>query len=100
MTRRKRGHHYFVYMMSNEWRNVIYTGVTNNLLARAYQHRNSLVPGFTSRYQITRLVYFEQSSDVYTAIAREKQIKAGNRAKKIALIESQNPNWNDLYDKL
>jgi putative endonuclease len=74
----------------------LYTGVTNNLQRRVYEHKHHLVPGFTSKYNITRLVHFESTPDVRSAIAREKQIKGWLRAKKIALIESSNPNWDDL----
>ena len=81
--------------MSNRSRTV-YTGVTNNLVRRVDEHKRKLVPGFTRKYNITRLVYFEVTSDICAAIAREKQIKGWLRAKKIALIESLNPNWGDL----
>ncbi len=74
----------------------LYTGVTGNLLRRVHEHKNKLVPGFTTKYKITRLVYFEETSNVYAAITREKQIKGLARAKKIALIESINPEWEDL----
>jgi predicted GIY-YIG superfamily endonuclease len=93
-------HTYCVYMMANDRRNVIYTGVTGQLKVRAFQHRTGSVRGFTKSYNVKRLVYFEVTSDVYSAITREKQIKAGSRAKKIALIESMNPNWDDLYDTI
>jgi putative endonuclease len=87
--------HYYVYMLSNQFR-TLYTGVTNNLERRIFEHKHHLVEGFTSKYNITRLVYFEETSDVYAAIAREKQIKGWVRAKKLALIESINPGWRDL----
>ena len=74
----------------------LYTGVTNDLERRVYEHKHHLVPGFTSRYGLTRLVYFEETSDVLAAITREKQIKGWLRRKKLALIESQNPEWEDL----
>ena len=86
---------YYVYMMTNRSR-TLYTGVTNDLKRRVYEHKHKLVPGFTSKYNITRLVYFEETTDVKTAIAREKQIKGWLRAKKIALIKSVNPDWQDL----
>jgi putative endonuclease len=76
----------------------LYTGVTNNLQRRVYEHKHHLVTGFTSRYQMIYLVYFEETSDVYAAIAREKQIKGWGRVKKIALIESVNPDWLDLSE--
>ena len=86
---------YFVYIMSNKSR-TLYTGVTNDLNRRVYEHKHKLTPGFTSKYNITRLVYFEVTSDIRSAIAREKQIKGWLRAKKMALIESVNPTWADL----
>jgi len=81
---------YYVYIMTNRSR-TLYIGVTNNLERRVYEHKHKLVPGFTSQYNITQLVYFELTSDVRAAIAREKQIKGWLRTKKIALIESANP---------
>ncbi len=86
---------YYVYIMSNYSR-TLYTGVTNNLERRVYEHQQKLVPGFTSRYNITWLVYYEVTGDPRAAIAREKQIKGWRRSKKIALIESMNPAWQDL----
>jgi putative endonuclease len=74
----------------------LYTGVTADLGRRVYQHKHKLLPGFTARYSIHRLVYYEETSDVHAAIAREKQIKGWLRAKKIALVESLNPEWRDL----
>ena len=90
---------YFVYIMTNA-SGTLYTGITNNLARRVYEHKNKLVPGFTSKYNITKLVYYEECSDVLAAIAREKQIKGWLRAKKIALIESINPGWQDLGEDL
>ncbi len=87
--------HYYVYIMTNKSR-TLYTGVTNNLERRMYEHKNKLVPGFTSKYNITQLVYYEETNDVQVALAREKQIKGWLRSKKIALIESVNPQWKDL----
>ena len=89
---------YFVYILSNKNNNVIYTGITNDLKRRMYEHKNKLTDGFTKRYNVNRLVYFEYTTDVKTAILREKQIKGWTRQKKNELIESQNPNWNDLSD--
>jgi len=86
---------YYVYIMTNHSR-TLYTGVTNNLERRVYEHKHKLVPGFTQKYNITMLVYYEETPDVHVAIAREKQIKGWLRSKKIALIESLNPNWEDL----
>ena len=86
---------YYVYIMTNRSR-TLYTGVTNDLERRVHEHRMKLVPGFTARYSITRLVYYESTGDVETAIAREKQIKGWLRRKKLALIDSENPEWRDL----
>lgn len=86
---------YYVYIMTNR-SGTLYVGVTNDLARRVHEHKNKLIPGFTAKYNITKLVYFESTTDVRTAIAREKQIKGWLRAKKIALIESVNPNWDDL----
>jgi putative endonuclease len=86
---------YFVYIMASISR-VLYTGVTNNLERRVYEHKHKFIPGFTSKYNVTRLVFYETSTDVHAAIEREKQIKGWLRAKKIALIESTNPTWDDL----
>ena len=86
---------YYVYIMTNDSR-TLYTGVTNNLERRVFEHKNHLVEGFTTKYKITKLVYFEETGDVTAAIAREKQIKGWLRRKKVALIESVNPEWQDL----
>jgi len=86
---------YYVYIMTNRSK-TLYTGVTNDLYRRVYEHKQKLIPGFTQKYNINRLVYYEETSDVREAIAREKQIKGWLRAKKIALIESANPQWHDL----
>ena len=92
---------YYVYLLTNEKGNVIYTGVTNDLLRRVYEHKNHLDKGsFTAQYNIEKLVYYETTNDVESAIAREKQIKGWNRKRKNKLVESKNPNWNDLYDSL
>jgi len=89
---------YYVYMMTNKYRNVLYTGVTNDLIRRVYEHRNHLLKdSFTAKYHVDRLVYFESTSEVKSAIEREKQIKSWNRAKKNTLVESQNPTWEDQY---
>src|SRR5690349_15012797 len=89
---------YHVYILANRSR-TLYTGVTNRLLDRVKQHRESIVPGFTSRYRIHRLVYFETYRNVKSAIAREKQIKGLSRPKKIAMIEARNPTWEDLAEE-
>jgi putative endonuclease len=75
---------------------VLYTGVTNDLIKRIYQHKHKLVEGFTKKYNVNRLAYFEESVDIESAIAREKEIKAWRRSKKVALIKSANPQWKDL----
>jgi putative endonuclease len=89
---------FFVYIMASRSR-TLYVGMSSDLEGRVYQHKNKLVPGFTSQYNISRLVYFEEAGDAYGAIAREKQIKAWARAKKVALIEAANPTWEDLSDE-
>ena len=91
---------YYVYIMTNQHNRVLYTGITNDLQRRAYEHRTGRGGGFTSRYRVTKLVYYEMASDANAAIAREKQIKAGSRQKKIDLIEGMNPGWADLYEDL
>ncbi|HUA14985.1 MAG TPA: GIY-YIG nuclease family protein [Verrucomicrobiae bacterium] len=88
---------FFVYIMTNRPRShALYTGVTGNLLRRVFQHKNKLMPGFTSRYNLTRLVYYEEFVYPDAAINREKEIKAWRRGTKIALIASMNPQWDDL----
>ena len=86
----RQDHQYYVYILTNR-SGTLYVGVTNDLERRVYEHKNKLVPGFTSKYNVTQLAHFEQTSDVESAIAREKQIKGWRRAKKVALIESSNP---------
>ena len=87
---------YYVYIMASKKRGVIYIGVTGNLLNRVYQHKSGLIEGFTKKYQVKKLVHFESSSDIKVCLQREKQLKAWRREWKIELIESINPNWNDL----
>ena len=89
-------HCYYVYILTNKSNSVLYTGVTHDLERRLYQHRNGLTPGFASKYNCNKLVWFETTSSVEAAITREKQIKAGSRARKIALIDRMNPEWTDL----
>ena len=90
---------YYVYILTNNNRNVLYTGITNDLRRRVYEHKHHLDKGsFTARYNIENLVYYEVTSDVEAAIEREKQIKGWNRKHKNKLIESKNPNWMDLYE--
>ncbi|MCD4672317.1 MAG: GIY-YIG nuclease family protein [Anaerolineaceae bacterium] len=91
---------YFVYIMTNKYNTVLYTGVTNNLQRRVLEHKAGKGGAFTSRYRIKKLVYYELSNDVYLAITREKQIKDGSRQKKIDLITELNPEWKDLYEEL
>jgi len=91
---------YFVYLLMNKTNTVIYTGVTNNLVRRIYEHKNKLKPGFTSKYNVNKLVYYEIFGDVKEAIKREKQIKAGSREKKIDLIIKGNPGYLDLYESI
>jgi len=90
---------YYVYIMTNKRNTVLYTGVTNNLERRVYEHKNKLVEGFTEKYNVDKLAYFETSNDSISAIEREKQIKAGSRSKKIILIEKMNPEWKDLANE-
>ena len=89
---------FFVYILTNKGNRVLYTGVTNDLQRRLFEHRNGKRSSFTGRYKTRKLVYFEEFGDAYLAISREKQIKGGSRIKKMKLIESLNPNWNDLIE--
>ncbi len=89
---------YYVYIMTNKSR-TLYTGVTSNLIRRVYEHKNKLIDGFTKKYNITKLIYYELTNEVTSAIAREKQIKGWLRKKKFALIESMNPQWKDLSEE-
>ena len=89
---------YYVYSMASKSR-VLHVGMTNDLQRRVEQHKQKLVEGFTQKYNVTRLVYYETTNDVHAAIAREKQIKGWRRSKKVELIESTNPTWNDLSDE-
>ncbi len=89
-----------VYVMANKRNGTIYTGVTSNLPKRVYEHRESLVAGFTKRYECKMLVWYEVHENMEAAILREKQIKAGSRAKKIEFIQDMNPDWNDLFEQI
>jgi putative endonuclease len=89
---------YSVYIMTNEWNTVLYTGVTNDLQRRVYEHKEKLVEGFTKKYNIGKLVYYETTDNVESAIVREKQIKAGSRKRKVELVEGVNPKWSDLSE--
>jgi putative endonuclease len=91
---------YFVYILASRRNGTLYTGVTNDVLHRTWQHKNDLVAGFTKKYGVHILVWFETHTDIRDAIAREKQIKKWNRAWKIRLIEKNNSGWNDLYERL
>jgi len=88
---------YYVYLMTNKNNRVLYTGMTNDLDRRVWEHKEKLTKGFTSRYNIVKLVYYEIFGTAYDAIAREKQIKAGSRQKKRDLIQNANPEWKDLF---
>jgi len=92
--------HYFVYLAMNQTNTAIYVGVTNDLVRRVYEHKEKFVQGFTAKYQINKLVYFEVFENIDEAIKREKQIKGGSRGKKIALIEKENPLYKDLYGEI
>ena len=87
---------YYVYILTNKSHSVLYIGVTNNLERRLFEHKNHLISGFTDRYNVERLVYFEYTKDVRTAIEREKELKGWTRKRKEALIDSVNPQWKDL----
>ncbi len=91
---------YAVYILTNPTNRVFYTGVTNNLVRRIYEHRNKLISGFTSKYNLIKIVYYELFDDINEAISREKQLKAGSRKKKFDLIQSFNRNFEDLYPTL
>ena len=89
---------YFVYILTNKTKNVLYTGVTNDLQRRLYEHKNELVDGFTKKYHTHKLIYYDTTPDAESAIIREKQIKGWKREKKIALINEMNPSWKDLSE--
>ncbi|KTB48229.1 putative endonuclease containing a URI domain [Dehalogenimonas alkenigignens] len=93
-------HEYYVYIMASKRHGTLYIGMTNDLVRRVCQHRNDLIEGFTKRYGVHLLVHYEQTTDVAAAIWREKRLKKWNRAWKIELIETQNPEWHDLYPEL
>lgn len=93
----KRG---YIYILFNKRNGTLYTGVTSDLIKRIYEHKNKLVDGFTKKYEVDKLGYYEIFDNITKAIEREKQIKGGSRKKKLMLIESINPNWEDLYDKI
>ena len=91
---------FFVYIITNKNNTVLYTGVTSELINRIYKHKSRMIKGFSKRYNLGKLLYFETYNDPESAIRREKQIKSGSRQKKIDLINKSNPNWDDLYDSL
>ncbi|OGQ06737.1 MAG: endonuclease [Deltaproteobacteria bacterium RIFCSPLOWO2_12_FULL_40_28] len=88
------------YIIANKQNGTLYTGVTSNLIQRIYQHKNNMEESFTKKHDCKMLVYFESHNTMQQAIIREKQIKAGSRKKKLALIELLNPDWNDLYEEI
>ena len=90
----------YVYILASKNNRVLYVGVTNNLIRRVHEHKSKYIDGFTKRYNVVKLVYFEQTSDMHSAISREKQLKTFTRDKKETLINKFNPEWNDLYDTL
>jgi putative endonuclease len=100
MIRAAMNERYYVYILTNKHNTVLYTGVTNDLKRRVYEHKQGLASGFTSRYRVNKLVYYEVTPEVRAAIAREKQIKAGSRRSKSDLVNRANPEWEDLYDDL
>ena len=91
---------YYVYILASTKNGTLYIGLTNNLIKRVYEHKNDLVEGFTKKYQVHNLVYYETFDSAYEAISREKQVKKWNRQWKINLIEKTNPLWQDLYNEL
>jgi putative endonuclease len=91
---------YFVYILTNTRHTVLYTGATNDLIRRVYEHREKVIPGFTKKYNVDKLVYYEVTESIEAAIQREKQIKGGSRQKKLDLINGMNPQWRDLYEDL
>lgn len=90
----------YVYLLANKHNNVLYTGVSNDLIRRVYEHKNKLVAGFTKKYNVDRLVYYEACESIIVAIEREKQIKGWSRKKKHDLINGLNPEWSDLYQSI
>ena len=92
--------YYYVYILASRQNGTLYVGVTNDLIQRTYQHKNDLIAGFTKKYKVHNLVYYEQFNDVNTAITREKQLKNWHRKWKLQLIEKSNPDWKDLYAQI
>ncbi len=91
---------YYIYIMTNFNNKVLYIGVTNNLVKRVFEHKNKLLPGFTSKYNVNKLIYFEVFDNINNAIDREKQLKSGSRKKKLDLILKENSKFEDLYPKI
>ncbi len=91
---------YYVYILASRKNGTLYTGVTNNLMRRVFEHKKGFIKGFTQKYNVHRLVYFEETSDIQSALKREKQLKKWRRQWKIDLIEKDNPNWDDLYENV
>jgi len=91
---------YYVYIITNQNHTVLYTGITNELKRRIYEHKEKSIKGFSKKYNLNKLVYFQTTEDVISAISREKQIKGGSRKKKVELINDLNPGWKDLYDTI
>ena len=96
----KSNNQYYVYILTTDRNTALYTGVTNDLIRRIYEHKNNLIKGFTQRYNVHKLVYYEAGEDITAAIEREKQIKSWMRKKKVALIDTFNPDWHDLYKEI
>ncbi len=91
---------YYVYVLANATNTCTYVGVTNDLVRRVFEHKGKFVAGYTSRYHIDKLVYYEVTGDIVSAISREKQLKSYSRARKVSLVSSMNPAWEDLYEQL
>jgi len=91
---------YYIYILANQRNGTLYVGVTNNLRRRIYEHKNNLVSGFSQKYKTHSLVYFEGTPNIESAIVREKRLKSWHRAWKVQLIESTNPDWQDLYEEI
>ncbi len=91
---------YYVYILASKRNGTLYVGVTNNLIRRVYEHKNEMVEGFTNKYGVHKLVYYEQTNDLKSAIQRERRLKKWNRKWKMELIEQGNSDWKDLYDEL
>ncbi len=91
---------YYVYILASKKNGTLYIGITNDLIKRVYEHKNNLIEGLTEKYSVHKLVYYEETGDINSAIKREKQLKKWNRNWKLELIEKKNPNWKDLYETI